>query len=270
MLACPLCHTPLVLDVGSYRCQHGHNFDIAKEGYVNLHAVQHKKSHHAGDTLPSLQARLRFLQAGFYAPLKQKTLEILKAYPTSPNTALDIGAGVGYYTEALAMVGNQVVGLDIAKPAIKIASRLNKNTQWVVATSAVLPILDRSVGVCMSFFSPLPVSEMHRVMAKDGLVLVAVAGEGHLLALREQLFDSVRPHRPTKIDEQLGGHFEKVDEFAISHSFCLSSAGIADLVCMTPYAYKATAAARQKVLALPSLLLTAQFHLALFKPKSKF
>ncbi len=274
MLACPLCHTPLSRTRHSYVCQNQHGFDIAKEGYVNLHAVQHKNSHQAGDTLSSLQARTRFLGGGFYAPLRQNAVEILQTHrPIKPNTALDIGAGVGYYTEALADLFANVVGLDIAKPAIKLASRADQKRhtttkspiQWVVGTSAVLPILDNSVGVCTSFFSPLPVSEMHRVLADDGRLLVAVAGERHLLALRERLFDTVRPHNPAKVAKLLAPVFCQTDEWVINHEFTLQFNAISDLIAMTPYAYKATPTNRKRVLDLPKLTLTAQFYLAMFK-----
>lgn len=42
--SCPLCHASLMRSDKSYRCPQGHQFDMAKEGYVNLLPVQHKRS----------------------------------------------------------------------------------------------------------------------------------------------------------------------------------------------------------------------------------
>ena len=46
--SCPLCHASLMRSDKSYRCPQGHQFDMAKEGYVNLLPVQHKRSRDPG------------------------------------------------------------------------------------------------------------------------------------------------------------------------------------------------------------------------------
>ncbi|PPS58607.1 hypothetical protein CRX72_19630 [Pantoea sp. BRM17] len=43
-LICPLCRQPLTQQPGVFRCDAGHQFDRAREGYVNLLPVQHKGS----------------------------------------------------------------------------------------------------------------------------------------------------------------------------------------------------------------------------------
>ena len=42
-LICPLCHSPLTFNARSWSCENRHQFDQAKEGYVNLLPVQHKR-----------------------------------------------------------------------------------------------------------------------------------------------------------------------------------------------------------------------------------
>ena len=49
-LICPLCGKPLVREERSWRCENRHSFDIARQGYVNLLAVQQKHSLNPGDT----------------------------------------------------------------------------------------------------------------------------------------------------------------------------------------------------------------------------
>ena len=103
----------------SYRCEAGHCFDIAREGYVNLLPVQQKKSLSPGDTIESLQARRRFLDGGFYQPLRDALTEVI----TPCQTLIDLGCGEGYYTAALNDVACEVIALDIAKPAIRMAAK---------------------------------------------------------------------------------------------------------------------------------------------------
>lgn len=54
----------------SYICPQRHQFDMAKEGYVNLLPVQHKRSRDPGDSAEMMQARRAFLDAGHYQPLR--------------------------------------------------------------------------------------------------------------------------------------------------------------------------------------------------------
>lgn len=71
MLTCPVCHLVLRLEGNTYRCEHGHAFDRAREGYVHLLPVGHGRSGITGDTKEMARARQRFLDAGHYVPLSR-------------------------------------------------------------------------------------------------------------------------------------------------------------------------------------------------------
>lgn len=58
--SCPLCHAPLSRGDNHYSCPQRHQFDLAKEGYVNLLPVQFKRSRDPGDSAEMMQARRRF------------------------------------------------------------------------------------------------------------------------------------------------------------------------------------------------------------------
>ncbi len=60
---CPLCHQPLTQINNSVICPQRHQFDVAKEGYINLLPVQHKRSRDPGDSAEMMQARRAFLVA---------------------------------------------------------------------------------------------------------------------------------------------------------------------------------------------------------------
>lgn len=92
----------------SYRCPQGHQFDMAKEGYVNLLPVQHKRSRDPGDSAEMMQARRAFLDAGHYLPLRETVAQMLDdMLPDSASAMLDIGCGEGYYTARFAEVARE-------------------------------------------------------------------------------------------------------------------------------------------------------------------
>lgn len=267
MLACPICRTHLQLHHKTYICAHRHSYDVAKDGYINLHIVQHKNSHHAGDTALSVQARRRFLSNGFYEPLQEKIAKIVN--DLRPKTVLDIGCGEGYYTSQFAQHAQQVVGLDIAKIAIMTASKTYKNTNknivWTVGTGAVLPILDNSVDMCTSLFSPLPKTEILRVLKTNGYLLMAMAAPNHLHAMRQQLFDTINPHNPTKFINELSPEFTLTQTWHIDSPMVLDSQNLADLIDMTPYTYRAKLDKKTALKAQNHFLVTACFCVYLFK-----
>lgn len=108
--SCPLCHAPLSRSDNHYSCPQRHQFDLAKEGYVNLLPVQFKRSRDPGDSAEMMQARRAFLDAGHYQPLRDAIAERLRHY--APTDLLDIGCGEGYYTHAFAAIASRSWGLD--------------------------------------------------------------------------------------------------------------------------------------------------------------
>ena len=57
--SCPLCHAPLSRGDNHYSCPQRHQFDLAKEGYVNLLPVQFKRSRDPGDSAGQFLRRLQ-------------------------------------------------------------------------------------------------------------------------------------------------------------------------------------------------------------------
>ncbi|MFL1732007.1 putative RNA methyltransferase [Moraxella oculi] len=273
MLTCPICHTLLTLQDKTYICQNRHSYDISRDGYVNLHVVQHKNSHHAGDTPKSVQARRRFLSNGHYQPLRDKIATIIK--DLSPKTILDIGCGEGYYTQHLAGDGRHVIGLDIAKVAIIAAAKAHKrqayfgNVSWVVGTGKVLPVADGSMDICTSFFSPLPKAEMLRALQAKGHLLVATPAPNHLHAMRAKLFNVVKQHNPKKFIAELSPEFTLIDEWHVNAPMMLDQQSLNDLIDMTPYTYKAKLEHKTALKSQDSFQVNAQFCVYLFKKSSQ-
>lgn len=241
-LICPLCHDPLLPAGSAWACARRHSFDVAREGYINLLPVQQRKSRAPGDNPGMVQARREFLEAGYYRPLRDAIID--EVARLAPAALLDVGCGEGWYTVALADVCADVTGIDIARPAIQRAAKRDRRVAWLVGSSAHLPLADASVDLVCSFFSPLPVTEMQRVLRPGGHLLVVAPGSDHLQALRSALFEAVVPHRPEKFVEVLADAFSVVATREIRFPLQLDGHGLQNLLSMTPYAWRATAERR--------------------------
>ena len=106
-LLCPICGELLQLTDKQYRCPKNHSFDVARQGYVNLLAVQQKHSLNPGDTREQVLSRREFLEAGFYAPIAETLIAEAKALGIS-GQILDVGCGEGYYSAQLATPGHHL------------------------------------------------------------------------------------------------------------------------------------------------------------------
>ncbi len=267
VLMCPVCRQSLNLTERTWRCEQGHSYDVAKQGYVNLHVVQHKHSKNPGDTPESVDARRAFLQSGYYQPLQQAVVALLKQLDVK--AILDIGCGEGYYTSAMQQVVEQCVGVDIAKNAVQRAAKLNTEVTWVVGTGATLPVLDQSMDACTSLFSPIPQAEIARILKDDGYLIVVTPASEHLYAMREALFEQVNPHTPEKFVEQLQDLFELKQEQIIDTPFVLDQQALKNLIAMTPYAYKASPERRLQLEQQSQLEVTASFQIYVFQKRKK-
>ncbi len=264
-IICPLCRLALEREAKVWRCPNGHSFDVAREGYVNLLPVQHKHSRHPGDDPQMVMARREFLQAGYYQPLRDAVLALLATL--QPHSLLDIGCGEGYYTGAFAEVAADVTGLDIARPAIRLAARRFPGITWLVGSGAQLPLADASVDVVSNLFTQLHIGEMHRVLRPGGHVLVVTPAADHLWSIRTQLFDSVRAHVPEKFLADFESSFELQQQQQQQQRFSvkLTQQGLQQLLQMTPYAWKARPERRMALAKCAEHVTEAAFSLMLFK-----
>ncbi len=175
MLICPLCSAALGEVDNGVACPAGHRFDRARQGYLNLLPVQHKKSLDPGDNAAMVEARRQFLGAGHYAPLARRLAEL--AAERAPRRWLDIGCGEGYYSARLgeALAGAEGYALDISREAVKRACRRAPQLSWLVASMARLPLADASCELIASVFSPIDWNEAVRVLAPPAAAYCAWA-----------------------------------------------------------------------------------------------
>jgi 23S rRNA (guanine745-N1)-methyltransferase len=248
---CPLCHLPLSANVQGFNCTNNHQFDQAKEGYVNLLPVQNKGSKVPGDSKEMIQARRDFLASGAYAFLQQAlTQQVAKQRlidSAVPCTVIDIGCGEGYYTNALSSLSPDypIYGVDISKSAVRLAAKRYKTVDFSVASHLNLPFADNSAELVSKVFAPMTATEVLRVLKSDGLLLSVVPGPKHLFELKQIIYDNANEHQV----EDCPAGFELIESQAISTSQTLTDAAqITNLTQMTPLAWKISDNEKQQLI----------------------
>ena len=266
MLICPVCSRPLAPEEGALRCQAGHSFDLAANGYCNL-MTGRKAGRFIGDDREMVLARRRFLESGAYEALRDvvcaAALDLTGACPRF--RLLDAGCGEGYYTSAVTAAAEETgrleeaVGLDISKSATRYAAGRDKHTRYVTASSYRMPIADGSADLILSLFAPSPAGEFQRILTPGGTVLQCVPGAEHLWELKQAVYDRPYPNREDK--HRLEG-FVQTDRRKLIYTWDLNSPEqIRDLFSMTPYVHRTPQESMTRLLALRHLTVTLSFLL---------
>ncbi len=235
MVICPVCAGTLHQDEKCWKCQNGHSFDVARQGYVNLLTVDRKHSLHPGDTRDQVAARKAFLDAGHYAPIAELLRQILAEL--SPETVLDVGCGEGYYLTAAAPEGCEAWGLDISKDAVRYAAVRNKNARWVVGTASHLPFADGSFRCLVSMFALTEPAEFFRVLAPGSVFVQVTAHPEHLMGLKSIIYPEIIRKEKDLQPEYPGFRLE--DTRALEFEFTAEGADmVGHLLSMTPHFWR--------------------------------
>lgn len=260
------CELPLVRLDDGLRCERGHHFDRAKEGYYSLLQPQDRKSKIPGDAESAVLARHRWLGRGYASGLIEAIRPWLQVDSSEPRT-IDLGCGEGSFGPALfAGEASGYCGIDLSKRAIKLASRGWPEATWVLANAdRTLPVVDGSVDRVLSLFGRRPVTEMHRVLKDDGMCIVAVPGEEDLIELREQVQQA--GHRRSRwesiVDEMSAAGLKFVERQTWCEVIELDRDAIADALAMTYRAVRQSQASRLE--SVPAMSVTLAADLMLFR-----
>jgi len=252
MLACPVCAEPLGrVDGGQVGCPNGHRFDEAKQGHLTL--LPAKRRALTADTPEMVDARLRFLGRGHYAPV-ERALAAIVADATAPGIVLDVGSGPGTYLahalraadgrlgvapDALAPVGREPtrrlgVALDLSAVAIRRAARAHERAGAVVGdVTERLPVVDGAAAVLLDVFAPRNQTEYARVLHADGVLAVVTPRAGHLAELAEATI-SVDPEKERRLHDSLTPSFALRSSEDLTWSMELSTEDVHDVVHMGP------------------------------------
>lgn len=262
---CPVCKKELNKKDNSLICLNGHCFDCAKSGYVNLLVNTKKGSKNHGDNKMMTIARRDFLEKGYYSKLKDKLVETAKKYSKQGDVLLDCGCGEGYYTTAIYENINNItmLGFDISKEELKVASKRNSEIEYAVASSFSIPVKNESVDMLFEIFSPYCEKEFLRVLKKNGIMIMVIPLENHLFSLKKQIYD--KPYKNEVNSFDLNG-FEFVENKDVKYSINLdNNEDISNLFMMTPYYYKTGKIEQARLKALQRISTEIEFSILVYK-----
>jgi 23S rRNA (guanine745-N1)-methyltransferase len=242
VLACPVCAEPLARTApGQAGCANGHRYDEARQGHLTLLPARRRAL--TADTPEMVDARLRFLGRGHYAPV-ERALAAVVAASTTPGVVLDVGSGPGtYLAHALDAAGSPDVAgpdgrlgvaLDLSAVAIRRAARIHARAGAVVGdVTERLPVVDQAAAVVLDVFAPRNQSEYARVLHPEGVLVVVTPRAGHLAELAEATI-SVDPEKERRLHESLTPSFVQRSSEDLTWTMDLDADDVHDVVHMGP------------------------------------
>lgn len=256
VLACPVCAEPLArVDGGQVGCATGHRFDEAKQGHLTL--LPAKRRALTADTPEMVDARVRFLGRGHYAPV-ERALAAVVAATKAPGVVLDVGSGPGTYlarvldaggpdvtvtdgpdgrpdpAPAGSVTGRLGVALDLSAVAIRRAARVHPRAGAVVGdVTERLPVVDDAAAVVLDVFAPRNQREYARVLHPAGVLAVVTPRTGHLAELAEATI-AVDPEKERRLRDSLEPTFVQRSSEDLTWTMDLSAEDVHDVVHMGP------------------------------------
>jgi 23S rRNA (guanine745-N1)-methyltransferase len=276
ILACPLCGVPFKQEQMMLRCQHGHSFDLAREGYVNF-----LRKPLPGDTKEMLLARRTIFEQGIYQPLADALSVLLRMHLPSksvstPLSLYDAGCGEGYYVSRLheSLLTSQIpvlsLGCDISKEAVRLAAKRYPVSFFHVANiKERLPLADNALDILLNIFAPRNTVEFTRVMAPGALLLIVIPGPRHLVQLRSTLqLLSIEEQKQQHVVAQFSSSFTLLTTEQVTYERLLQNDDIVRVVMMTPNYWHLTEQQRLQMRHLDALTTSFDFRCLLFRGRS--
>lgn len=277
MVRCPhhsCVDTALTREGRSLHCPVGHSYDLARQGYVNLLA---NRDPGTGDDVAMVEARSRILDSGHFAPLAAAIADLVAARVPAENTGtvVDLGGGTGHYLAAVLdrLVTFRGLIVDLSKPALRRAARSHPRASAIAADIwDRLPLGDGCATAVTVIFAPRNGTEISRILAPGGVVVVATPTPGHLAELREPLgLLAVDPDKAARLASTLGANLVADGPLeTVTYRMTLARTEITDLVMMGPTAqHITTAELDQRLDQLPAqVTVTCSVELRVFRAAS--
>jgi 23S rRNA (guanine745-N1)-methyltransferase len=271
VLRCPTCAGALAPGGATLRCEGGHRFDVARQGYVNLRTGAERAG--TADDAAMVGARERFLAQGHYAPIAHHLAALAQRYVPAdgPGFVTDLAAGTGYHLAHVldALPGHRGIAVDLSAPALRRAARAHPRGAAVGADVwSGLPLADASMGVVTCVFGPRNAAEAARVLVPGGAFVVVTPTGEHLRELADPLgMLHVDQDKEARLGAALAG-YALVHEERLAHGLALDHGAVADLVGMGPSARHVTPEelARRVAALPPGVEVTASVRFGVYRP----
>lgn len=242
-LKCPICNARMAFDNENEKTlfcagEKRHAYDLSASGYINLASP---KQCGGGDTKNAVKARSAFLDAGYYAPIADMLIELLKEYLPNGARIADAGCGEGYYTLKMAQNSYFTMGFDISKHAVEAGAKRAKregrdNAIFAVASVYELPLFDGEIDAAVNIFAPCVEDEYSRILKDGGILVVVQAGRKHLLGLKKAIYDNIHENDArADLPNALSLILEKELSYELS---IFGNENIKNLFEMTPYYWR--------------------------------
>ena len=252
-ILCPVCRKKLNRKEKIWKCVNGHSFDESKEGYLNLNLHNSQSS---GDNPEMIRARQRFLSKGYYEFLKNEVDSLLE----ENDSLVDLACGEGYYTSGFKC--KDKVGIDLSKSGLKIASKRDKGTVYLLNSIFHNPLDDECADKVTTIFAPIAKEEIVRILKKDGEFLLVRPDAYHLYELKEKIYE--KPYLNETEDLHIEG-LKSVRQIHVEQEAILPKEDISDLFLMTPYSNTTSKEDREKLDHLDKLKIRFCFLIDVFK-----
>ncbi|SHH37036.1 23S rRNA (guanine745-N1)-methyltransferase [Clostridium collagenovorans DSM 3089] len=269
---CPTCGLNLKKHEKQFMCDNNHNFDLSKNGYINLLMVNQKKTKNPGDNKEMVKSRSNFLDKGYYKQFSDKLNTIISENLCDEDlNILDSGCGDGYFVanlkEKLLKENRnkniEFYGLDISKFAAAYASKRDKEINFIVGSNFNLPIMSNSLNCIIRNFAPGSNDEFYRTLKKSGKLIIITPGIDHLYGLKEKLYNIPRKHDEKEFAyEGLKLIFKDEIKYSIDID---NSEDINNLILMTPYYWSIKEDMREEVEKIQHLKTDLNFTVSIYE-----
>lgn len=276
-LSCPVCGAPLQKRSTAFCCENRHDFDIARQGYVNLLQPGHSSA--TGDDREMVAARTAFLESGTYAPFSDAVNRLCLCALSDlscPAVIADAGCGEGYYTarlaKAFANAGHpaRFFGLDLSKYACAHGAAAAKAErlpiQYAVCSLFHMPLFTASCDLLLNLFAPSAPEEFARIVRPGGFLCFAAPAADHLMELKALLYE--QPYENKERIPVFPGFALRQTE-RVRFSFSLYEHRMA-LFRMTPYYFRTPRSGAQRLEALEApMRVTGAVNVLLYERLAK-
>ena len=251
-ILCPNCHKQLKKIDSTYKCENNHSFDIARQGYVNLNL---HKSQNTGDNPSMVKARNDFLNNNYYQFLRDSVNELIN----EDDSLVDLACGEGYYTSYFK--AKDKVGIDLSKSALKIASRNDKTTTYILSSIFNNPLPDKCADKIITIFAPIAKDEINRLLKDSGQFILVKPDTNHLFELKQAIYEKPYLNEIEDIDIP---NLTITKELKISNKTLVKKDDLNNLFMMTPYVNTTSKKDKDKLNELNDLQITFAFIIDIY------
>jgi 23S rRNA (guanine745-N1)-methyltransferase len=270
-LRCPHCAASIKIDAGVAKCDAGHSFDIARQGYVNFLTKQTFIKN--ADSAAMVEARQKMHARPFFQNLARQIAHVCEGLcrDISVPVIIEPGGGTGFYAHAATqVVGSAVaVSFDISVHAAKVCARQSNRIAAVVADVwQPWAIGENSADIVLSVFSPRNIEETKRVLRAGGTLIVVAPEDHYLVELRSQFNALSIQHDKSETISAALGNFSKIDHFVYHSKELLDGQAMYETLLSGPNGHHLQAKDMEAILQSKPLDVTHSVSISVWKLKT--